>query len=322
MASISGTFGRRTGGSDDPDITFTRVGPYHRQAALSMLLTGRLDAGEVAVQSFLDFVSDQSIRLDELYIAHRRDQLLCACMMLPCAGRTGLAFISPNVDEAAADADAARQLIVHVCRRQNDRKIRIVQALIDPGQARLAGVLESVGFTRLANLVYMQRRAERGVQPLNPGGDLEVTHYSRATRDLFKRCILASYEGTLDCPGLLGLREIDDIIDGHQATGVFNPQLWFAVHEREQPAAVMLLNALPQRDSLELVYLGVAPSHRGGGLARLLLEHGLGLAPSHGASTMMLAVDEVNAPAMKLYRRLHFVPTSRKAALILPLPVD
>ena len=31
-------------------------------------------------------------------------------------------------------------------------------------------------------------------------------------RDRFAAAILASYRQTLDCPGLLGLRDIDDII--------------------------------------------------------------------------------------------------------------
>jgi ribosomal protein S18 acetylase RimI-like enzyme len=57
-------------------------------------------------------------------------------------------------------------------------------------------------------------------------------------------------------------------------------------------------------------------------LARRLLNYALGLAPSYGADQMLLAVDDHNTPALRMYTALHFLPVARKAALILPLPAQ
>jgi mycothiol synthase len=83
-----------------------------------------------------------------------------------------------------------------------------------------------------------------------------------------------------------------------------------------RPVAVMLLNLVPQRRSAELVYLGIAPAWRGKGLGRRLLQHGLSVTHRHGASSLSLAVDDQNAPAVRLYESLRFSPHARKRAMI------
>jgi ribosomal protein S18 acetylase RimI-like enzyme len=133
---------------------------------------------------------------------------------------------------------------------------------------------------------------------------------------LFARAILASYEQTMDCPGLLGLREVDDIIAGHMATGRFDPSLWYAFYQGDVPVGVMLLGILPPHRSGELIYLGIAPAYRGKGLARPILEHGLGELSARDTTRLLLAVDEANQPAIRLYRHLKFRTSARKAALI------
>jgi len=138
-------------------------------------------------------------------------------------------------------------------------------------------------------------------------------------RQLFADAIGVSYEQTMDCPGLVGLRTMDDIIAGHQATGVFDPDIWFAISSGDEPVGVMLLNAVPQRSALELVYLGIGPKWRGKGLARVLLKHAITVANRRLLPHFTLAVDQTNAPALKLYRSLQFVETGRKHAKLLSL---
>ena len=123
----------------------------------------------------------------------------------------------------------------------------------------------------------------------------------------------------MDCPGLVGLRHINDIIAGHMATGTFKPQFWFALHQESKPMAIMLLNLVPRQNAIELVYLGVCPHWRGQGIGRKLLLHGIGLARRYGISKMILAVDRDNKPALRLYESLEFASTARKLAMIFPL---
>jgi ribosomal protein S18 acetylase RimI-like enzyme len=151
-------------------------------------------------------------------------------------------------------------------------------------------------------------------------GDREkLITWSDEVRPVFERAILSSYEGTLDCPGLLGLRQIGDVIAGHMASACFVPELWFALVEQGEARAVMLLNVIPQRNAVELTYLGVGVAWRGRGYGRMLLEHGFYAAKRYGAGQVLLAVDRSNTPALRLYERMGFSGDMRKLALIFVL---
>ncbi len=296
------------------DWHFAPVERAERADALSLLLSGQTQAHDPSVSGFLDFAREQNLSLDHLWACRRSEGMILSAMLLPCAGRTALIFLSPNVD--ASLHAAAAGLVGAMLQAQNRSRMRLVQALLDPGHENIATALVQAGFLSLATLVYMQRESEKARVPLDLPPPYRLVHYSRGHRDLFARAVLATYEATLDCPGLLGLRDIDDILDGHMATGRFVPELWHAVYHGEEPAAVMLLNQLPQRAAMELVYLGLAKNARGQGLGTRLLRHGLSLTTAHGCTSMILAVDADNGPALKLYQRLAFQPTTRKLALI------
>jgi ribosomal protein S18 acetylase RimI-like enzyme len=225
-----------------------------------------------------------------------------------------MVFVSPMTGSATQPIVVA--LGQAVCAAQDRDRMTMLQALLDPPQHREAKALTAAGFERLSELIYMQRPADAPEAPLQLDGSFELLHWSDQHRGHFADAILASYEQTLDCPGLVGLRDIDDIIAGHMATGEFRPKLWFAVRCDDQPVAVMLLNVVPRRQSMELVYLGIASGWRGRGIGRRLLTHGLGLAGGQGATNIILAVDQGNRPALRLYRSLRFTSTTRKLAMI------
>lgn len=100
------------------------------------------------------------------------------------------------------------------------------------------------------------------------------------------------------------------------ATGRFEADLWTCLLAEDEPVGVMLLNVIPPREALELVYLGLAPRARGHGLARRLMLHGLSQVRRRHCRRMLLAVDERNEPAVRLYGELGFHPTTRKLAMI------
>ena len=103
------------------------------------------------------------------------------------------------------------------------------------------------------------------------------------------------------------------------AVGRFEPDGWTAYYLDDQPVGVLLLNPFADRAELELVYLGLSPRFRGGGLARLWMNQALARGKAQHYTGMLLAVDELNTPAVRLYQGLGFRPTGRKAAMICPL---
>lgn len=285
-----------------------------RGLALSLLLTGRILPSEVSVDGFLRYAREHHLDIRRLWVGRAAGRIVLSALLIPHAGRTGLLFVSPNLNER--HRDHARQLVTAACGSVSRDCVSLVQVLLEPGQDLLGQVLLAAGFRSLAYLIHMKRAALRASTPLELPDDVSVTPWEDQHREVYRRVILETYQQTLDCPGLLGLRHIDDIIDGHMATGEFWPDLWMALRRGDEPVAVMLLNGVAHRQALELVYLGLAPAWRGQGLARRLLVHGLDLAAQRGFADMLLAVDQDNAPAMRLYQNLGFEPEIRKHALI------
>jgi ribosomal protein S18 acetylase RimI-like enzyme len=308
------------GGDSLSGVSFERVDPVSLQAqnrVISLLLTGYERDEEPSVPPFIDFLHEQNMNLDNLWLARRDAVAVSAALVVGCTGRTAMLFMSPICQ--AAEAPVSVELVRTACAHITSDSATLIQSLIDPDQTLEAQVLSSAGFWKLAVLSYMHGRTRRTLAPLELDKNIKVVHYSDEHREIFKRAILASYEGTLDCPRLRGLREIDDIIDGHLATGSFNPMLWFALRCDDEPVGVMLLNPSVQVSTTELVYLGLSPKWRGRGIAKQLLAHGMSLARQHGAKNIMLAVDESNAPAMSLYKSMRFNPQMRKVAMLFTL---
>ena len=149
-----------------------------------------------------------------------------------------------------------------------------------------------------------------------PDAEVSLHPWSEVNRALFEKAVLGSYEDTHDCPGLVGTREIADVLEGHRGTGVFSADLWSVIAVDGEPAAVLLLAELPARDALELVYLGVTKPMRGRGLARQLVRLAMAQASQRGLDRVYLAVDEKNIPALGLYREAGFRTETRREAIV------
>jgi len=311
----------------EPGPVARPVPPDRRRPALGLLMTGRAEGQDPAVRQFLGFARDHQLELDAFYAVYdhggpEAGRPIACALAVPGAGRTAMLFTNPLARHADGRslAAAARAAIGAL----DPARVRLVQSLTDPPQKAERAALHAAGLSDLAELVYLQRYVERGRRPaalVEPGSGrpLKVVHWSEPVRPRFERAILHSYEGTLDCPGLLGLRQIDDIIAGHRATGRFDPGLWSVYELDGEPIAVLLLAPVPAREAYELVYLGVVPAYRGHGLGAVLVRHALAGVAARGGGRLHLAVDAANRPAVKLYERHGFRTNAHKVAMIFAL---
>lgn len=302
-------------------ISFERVGRATRREALGVLLSGGGGA-EGSVDQFLAYSVQHGVGMDELWGARAGRGYVSVSLIVHAPGRTAMVFLSPTTQENRA---VAAVLARTATLAQDTARVGLSQAILDPWQKEEESAFIGAGFQPLATLIYMQRSLSfAGRTPITiapdappPEPTLELQSWSRHTRQRFESAILESYRDTLDCPGLVGTRHIGDIIASHQASGEFDGSLWWVLWSaRGEPAAVMLLSPIPARGAMELVYIGIAPAWRGRGLGKWLVARGLAAARRRGFSTMLLAVDEANAPAMRLYHAFDFSPTARKRALI------
>ncbi|MEM9914725.1 MAG: GNAT family N-acetyltransferase [Planctomycetota bacterium] len=318
MASLTGPPIPPASPAPDPSVRFERIGERLRRDALSVLLTGRRDPSEAAVRPFLAFAEQNQLDLTGLWVAWDGKRMAAATLIVPGVGKTAMLFLSPVA--SGGRVTLSGQLVARAVADIDASVICLVQSLLEHGQTLQQRAIEAGGFRFLSELAYMQRPG-KAFAPLPPvvldGETLSPVHWSEAHRPVFAEAISESYQDTQDCPGLLGLREMDDIIAGHMATGRFDPSHWTVWRDGVgRPAAVLLLAESTGNGGFELVYLGVSPHARGRGLSKVLMRYALDLTDKHGRGDLFLAVDDRNEPALRLYRGLGFRVSVRKTALI------
>jgi len=135
---------------------------------------------------------------------------------------------------------------------------------------------------------------------------------ARELEDVIRR----SYECSGDCPGLAGVREIDDVIAGHRASGLFSPESWWIVRLDGRSAGCLLLNESLAGGDGEVVYVGVVPEFRRQGLATAMLRQAISHARRVGWRRLALAADATNLPAIRLYESFQFAVSHHREAWI------
>lgn len=262
-----------------------------------------------------------------------------ACLLVPSCGRTAMLFLSEPAargesgEEAAGERAALASAACEHAREHLADRVRLVQALPDPGEAWATAALQQAGFMSVGRLLYLRRPASpqafetrAPAQPQWPSGVDVVradafTDASARDRALVQ-ALDRTYEATLDCPELCGLRRTEDILASHRGTGQYDPALWWVVLLSGQPHGCMLFSRCPDTATTELVYLGLSPQLRGKGMGATLLALGLRAASSPGPDGLRrsvdiaCAVDRRNTPALALYDRAGFKPFAERVALV------
>lgn len=311
-----------------------RVPPEHRKEAIARLLG--LDSGRGGAEPTREQVA-------AFLAAAERDgtdlSLLWACpalpggqgeaaLLIPSSGRTAMFFVSPpsrrpgSVALRSACIEAAVRFAANI---EGGQAIRLAQAIVEPEQGELIESYLAAGFVRLADLAYLRRPIplrSRRQTPAWPGG-IEVTpmsqHPGAGGEAMLLTALEVSYEGTLDCAALCGVRDVRDVLESHLSVGQHDPALWYLVRRDRRPVGCMLLSPCPEQQTVELVYLGLSPEVRGLGLGRALLELAIDRLGGRPERTLACAVDLVNAPALALYRAAKFRQFAVRAALIRPV---
>ena len=292
-----------------------RVDEDGRNEALGRLMSAGTGRRGGRVERFLHYAEDRSVDLSHLWASYDgRDRPVAVVLIVPQIGRTGMTFMSRprrrgDVDELAAVLGRA---VEHLPTDQ----VALVQGLLDTDEHLEQAVLERGGFTKLATLHYMQRTVRSDAPAPTWTQPAELLTWQEDLRQEFLDLLDATYIDTLDCPGLHGTRRIEDVLEGHMATGQFAASWWSLLKVDGQSAGMMLLSPIPEAECVELVYLGLSPAHRGKGLATGLVQHGLWQCARARQRKLCLAVDERNTPALRLYKRFAFRGSARKLAFI------
>lgn len=272
-----------------------------RAEAIALLL-GHLSQFERAQQTreLLASAERGEVDLDQLLVAREGERLLGAALMI--SQNDGTVFVWPPAVDADEASEVSAALLDEVRRRVETCGAWIGQCLVEPRETAVRDMLDRSQFHHLTDLFFLQRSLEEPLPEQLPSSLEFETFSAQENFDRFVRTIEATYEGTQDCPELNGIRSGAEALAGHRESGTFSPAGWRIYRLGDRDVGLLLLTAHSADHAWELVYLGTVPEARGRGYARTMLVDGLHEARAQGAASMILAVDQRNVMAQKLYR--------------------
>jgi ribosomal protein S18 acetylase RimI-like enzyme len=274
---------------------------------------------EDQVTSFLRYV--EALRLSGIraWFAVLGPHIISSCTSVPSAGRTSMLLLPREAASPQSD-EATRLLIDEAVAAESRNRTSLLQCLLEPRDEENVCRLHAMGFFDVAELIYMERwKTQSAVKDSAEANTSQWITYGAPSHAMFAEVIAESYIDTMDCQALRGLRDIEDVIAGHKAAGLFSPQRWLMRCDGDEPQGCILLGENPIHPTLEVAYIGVRPMHRRRGVAKALMSRAVALAASENFERMTLAVDKMNTPAISLYEQIGFRHLTRRRALVKPL---
>jgi len=134
---------------------------------------------------------------------------------------------------------------------------------------------------------------------------LEWIDARQLSDDQFEMLVARTRQSTLDCPYLEGRRSIAEMIAGFRQSTRTSDSHWCVIQEAGEPIGCLLFG-LHDETTAEWVYIGLIPEFRHRGIGQAVGLLGLSLARQLGVQSVLVAVDAMNAPAIRLYQRLGF----------------
>ena len=270
---------------------------------------GLLAAGDPArAARHLDLLHAGELDPAGLFVTGDRDGAALA-QRLP--GALGLVW-----PPRAASARAEDALLAFACRWLRAGGVKVCQAFAaDP-----PATLERAGFRRTTEVVHLRRDVPPAVDV--PPGPLLLVPLTAADRPAFAATLLATHDGSRDCPELTGDRTPDELLAGFAGPLADRPGWRLLASHQGEPVGVLLFDAGTETHAVELSYLGLVPAARGRGWGDVLVRSALRFAAADGAAVLTLSVDVRNGPARGLYARHGFRETDRRAVWLAAWPTS
>ena len=302
------------------------IGPDLLFAAATKLVSQDVGDVRTAAKRLINSAPKFGIDLKLLWgVPDGAGSLRQVCLAVPGAGRTSTIFLSkPESGRSKAErirdrVECLRLACLDLSSRFGDR-VQVAQALPTINDEEEIQALAEAGFTRVGNLTCLRRESgpiEDAPLVLPEGYSLRRFESMPRAEELLLSALERSYEETLDCPELCGLRDSRDILESHRATGKFDGRLWWLLMKGEEAHGCVLISPIPDERRYDLVYIGLAITARGRGLARKILVHAMREAESiHGDWALTCAVDDRNIAAGRLYESLGFRAFAQHCAFV------
>ncbi|MHC4399176.1 MAG: GNAT family N-acetyltransferase [Planctomycetota bacterium] len=294
-----------------------QIGPASPERCLDLLwlVFGHLPSDERAehVETVLEAARAGTLRPGALLAARRGERVVGGIFLELQPGKAALLWPPRLVPEEPAAT--ARQLLARGTEFLTKERVHVAYALLRGSAEEDAALLCHVGFEPLAELLYaVSVKDDFPVEA--PSTTLEFEPYATSDRGRLIRVVEATYESTLDCPGLNDVRQTADVLAGYRAIGVFEARRWRIVRNGGRDVGCLLLTDHPNLGSWELIYMGLVPSARGNRWGKDIARYAQWLTGRAGRDRLMLAVDAANGPAVRMYESVGFRRFDRRNAYL------
>jgi mycothiol synthase len=281
-------------------------------AAHELLPACRLLFADGRAEHSRDLLLSDSQRSGLFVARDSTGRLHAAALVQVLPGALGVAW--PVRGDSAETQDAVTRA---ACEWLRSRGVKVCQAFVAASEKADMTPLERYGFRHTTQLVSLRRAvADEALLPPVPEPALEWIDEGLPLSAEFRQALLATQEGTLDCPELTGARTTEEVLAGFEVPAPGALSLYRAGSE---PVGVVLC-AEVDSETIEITYLGVVPEHRRRGVGAQMLAGNLWGACYGGYKAVTLSVDARNTPAMKLYARHGFVEDERREVWIAAWP--
>jgi ribosomal protein S18 acetylase RimI-like enzyme len=294
--------------------------PHEIEPALHLLL-GHLDAHErqSRIARVVELIEQGNLDVRGIFVLRGGAGNLAGVIVCePIAGAG--AILWPPVLAGGPRIDLENLLIHHACDWLRSTGARLAQCLLPPDEAPLAGSLLRNGFNQVTSLSYLCHDRFLCEETIADPKPLCFEPYDPAHPALFHETLVRSYQHTLDCPEVNGVRTIEEVIAGHQAQAGGDTSRWWLVRRAgevgEDPLGVVLMHVVRPGEEGEVAYMGVVPEARRQGFGRAMLHKALDAARLSGIPRLTLCVDDRNLPAWRLYQRAGFVPFDQRLVFL------
>lgn len=281
-------------------IQIVQCPPSRRREALLQLAAAHDPALQSALSGAVKAMANAPDQAWEgLRVINAAGQLAGAIWVQPLPMNMAQLWL-PNVGGAHAHAllRAAHAWV-------EQQPIRLCHLELPPQAAATEALLMEHGMQRLASLEHLVGSTRRRLA-MNEARPLTLQPLGAFSQAEQINLLAAVGHDSLDCVRLRDVLSVNELLAGFQQQDSQAPQHWYAVHYQDALVGVLLLAPRPLLNRWELMLMGLIPEWRGMGLGRALLNSALALAQQAGIQEVVLAVDEVNVPAKRLYQQVGF----------------
>ncbi len=291
----------------------TPAAPDDRAAACRLLAAGRPALlRDDAARRFFDLLTTGEFDPAGLFVTRGAGGAVRGAVLaqvLPGA----LGFLFPPRVMSGRETDAG-PLLAAALDWLGGRGVKVCQSFAPGGDRSDEPTLAAGGFRHVTAVVHLRRGLEPG--PTADSAGLLAFEPHDTDSPAFTSALLASHDGSLDCPELTGARTPAELLDGFRGPFPSRPGWWVLVRHAGEPVGVVLLDVGAEVGAVELNYLGLVPAARGRGWGEALLRFALRTAAADDTTVLTLSMDARNAPACRLYDRHGFRETDRREVFL------